>query len=263
MLPSIPKPKPAHSYNPAFEDWDALLRTEGDKEVAAEQARLAAEAAEVEAQARIKAAAVEPDQDPLLLDEEESAWEGIETEQEESECNAEWLNKKRPERKTKAERNKIKRRKQEEREKKRRDEVKRREQQANKIKEIVADFKSNDTPTKAVGGDDGEPNDCAVEQSIANEEDQEKLASKDDADLRRRNRLGRRALPPKDLELVLPDELQDSLRLLKPEGNLLRGRFRSMQVRGRVEVRKPVHQSKKPQRKTTEKWSYKDFTVVA
>ena len=255
MLPPIPKPKPAHSYNPAFEDWDALLRTEGNKEAAAERARLVAEAAEIEAQARIEVVAAAPDQDPLLLD-EESAWEGIETEHEESEGDAEWLNKKRPERKTKAERNKIKRRKQEEREKKHRDELKRREQQASRIKEIAAGFKSNDImPAGAVRGDDAE--------QVAYEEEQETLAPKDDADLRRRNRIGRRALPPQDLELVLPDELQDSLRLLKPEGNLLRDRFRNMQVRGRFEVRKPVHQAKKPRRKTTEKWSYKDFTVVA
>ena len=68
-------------------------------------------------------------------------------------------------------------------------------------------------------------------------------------------------LPQKDLELVLPDELQDSLRLLKPEGNLLKDRFRSVMVRGKVETRKPVFQSKKPKRTLTEKWTYKDFTI--
>ena len=253
-LPSIPKPKPAHSYNPAFEDWDTLLRAEGDKEVAAEQARIAAEAAEIEAQARIEAAAAEPEQDPLLLeDEEESAWEGFVSGYEETEDEVNSSMKKQSERKTKAQRNKIQRRKQEEREKKHRGEMKRREQQASRIKEIAAEFKAKDAmPSNAVG------------QPIAEEEGQEtSVAEEDDSSLRRRSRLGRRALPPQDLELVLPDELQDSLRLLKPEGNALRNRFRNLQVRGRIEVRKPVHQAKKPRRSTTERWSYKDFTIVA
>ena len=69
-------------------------------------------------------------------------------------------------------------------------------------------------------------------------------------------------LPPKPLELVLPDELQDSLRRLRPEGNLLRERFRSAVIRGRVEPRKPVVQPRKPKRYIVEKWSYRDFPIV-
>jgi len=64
------------------------------------------------------------------------------------------------------------------------------------------------------------------------------------------------------LELVLPDELQDSLRLLKPEGNLLDDRFRTLIVQGKLEARKPVLQPKKPKRKSTEKWAYKDFKLT-
>jgi len=63
------------------------------------------------------------------------------------------------------------------------------------------------------------------------------------------------------LELVLPDELQESLRLLKPEGNLLKDRFRSILVRGKVETRTPISQPKKARRTYTEKWTYKDFKV--
>ena len=65
------------------------------------------------------------------------------------------------------------------------------------------------------------------------------------------------SLPESPLELVLPDELQDSLRLLKPEGNLLKDRFRSILVRGKLETRKPIQQPKKKRRTYTEKWSYK------
>ncbi len=69
-------------------------------------------------------------------------------------------------------------------------------------------------------------------------------------------------LPPQSLELVLPEELQDSLRKLRPEGNLLRERFRSAVVRGRVEPRKAITQPRKPKRFLAEKWSYKDFPVA-
>ncbi|KAL8740246.1 MAG: hypothetical protein Q9184_008515, partial [Pyrenodesmia sp. 2 TL-2023] len=67
------------------------------------------------------------------------------------------------------------------------------------------------------------------------------------------------AEPP--LELVLPDELRDSLRLLKPEGNLLSDRFRNIMLRGKIETRKPISQPKKAKRTTTEKWTHKDFRV--
>lgn len=69
------------------------------------------------------------------------------------------------------------------------------------------------------------------------------------------------SLPDPDLEVTLPDELQDSLRLLKPEGNLLRERFQNLLVRGRVETRKANVQAKQAKRMETEKWSYKDFEV--
>lgn len=61
--------------------------------------------------------------------------------------------------------------------------------------------------------------------------------------------------------MVLPDELQDSLRKLKPEGNLLDDRFRTLIVQGKLESRKPVHQPRKAKREVTEKWSYKDFKI--
>ena len=67
--------------------------------------------------------------------------------------------------------------------------------------------------------------------------------------------------PEKPLEVVLPDELQDSLRLLKPEGNLLDDRFRTLVVQGKLESRKPVTQAKKAKRDVTVKWSHKDFKV--
>jgi nucleolar protein 53 len=71
------------------------------------------------------------------------------------------------------------------------------------------------------------------------------------------------SVPEKPLELVLPEELQDSLRLLKPEGNLLKDRFRNLLIRGKLETRKPIQQPKRAKRTYTEKWTYKDFTISA
>lgn len=73
--------------------------------------------------------------------------------------------------------------------------------------------------------------------------------------------LMKKRVPDRSLELVLPDELQDSLRLLKPEGNLLKDRFRSVLVRGKIEARKPIQQPKRAKRTLTEKWTYKDFKI--
>ena len=247
-LPSVPKPKPAHSYNPVFEDWDALLRLEGEKEMAIERTRLSSEAAKDLAQKRTSAAASEPEWDPLL--EEESAWEGFESEFE-GIAEPDGVKEKRPERKTKAERNKIKRRKEEAMKRKHGAHMMRRDKDAARAKEISSEITAKDAKRKA--------------QDKEIEVDPESLLGPrgDDTELRRRSRLGKHALPPQHLELVLPDELQDSLRLLKPEGNLLRERFRNMQVRGHIEVRRPVKQIKKSKRTVAEKWSYKDFTVTS
>ena len=69
-------------------------------------------------------------------------------------------------------------------------------------------------------------------------------------------------IPEAPLEIVLADELQESLRLLKPEGNLLRDRFRNMLLSGKMEARRRISQPKKPKTTITEKWSYKDWKLI-
>lgn len=61
--------------------------------------------------------------------------------------------------------------------------------------------------------------------------------------------------------MVLPDELQESLRQLKPEGNLLHDRFRNMLVNGKIEARKQIFQPKKARKHVSEKWSYADWRL--
>lgn len=141
-FPAVPRPQAGKSYNPMFEDWDKLLVEEGDREVEAELKRI--RAAEVE-QARLERIAAAQDERDDIQTEDESAWEGFESEYE----GEEWIKKRRPERKTPAERNKIKRRKEAERQSKQETEMKKRAQQAQKIKEISREA-SRDTKDEAV-----------------------------------------------------------------------------------------------------------------
>jgi nucleolar protein 53 len=241
-IPAVPKPKGGHSYNPAFHDYQDRLIEESEKAVEAERQRLAALEAErikLEAAARSAAEAEAAEARADLSEwEDDSAWEGFESAGEELNVKA-----KRPRRKTQAERNRIKRRKEEERKAKHEAAMKRKNAQAERIKQIALEVAERERQMALE----------KVEMSDASDEG-------DDVELRRRQ-LGKFKLPEKDLELVLPDELQDSLRLLKPEGNLLKDRYRSMLVRGKVEARRKIPFRKQAKSKVTEKWTYKDFSL--
>ncbi|PYH68825.1 Nop53-domain-containing protein [Aspergillus vadensis CBS 113365] len=234
-VPAVRKPTAGISYNPTFEDWDRLLQEQGEKAVEAEKKRLEEERKEEERQRLIAEA---QDDDGMVKSDDESAWEGFESEYEKPD----WLNKKRPERKTKAQRNKIKRRKEAERQARWEEQMKRKEEQAAKAKEAAERVE-------------------AQELARADESEDSSSEEGDDTVLRRRPLGGKLYAPEKPLEVVLPDELQDSLRLLKPEGNLLDDRFRTLVVQGKLESRKPVTQAKKAKRDVTVKWSHKDFKV--
>ncbi len=138
-LPAVTKPNGGLSYNPEFQEWEQVLTEEGAKEVEAEKKRLKEAALE---QARLDIIAAAQDERDDYQTEDESAWEGIESEYE----GGEWLKKRRPERKTPAERNKVKRRKEAERQSKRGAGRNVRAQQVQKIKDIAekveAEFKA-------------------------------------------------------------------------------------------------------------------------
>lgn len=241
-IPAVPKPKGGHSYNPAFTDYQDRLIEESEKAVEAERKRLEeleAERIKMEAAARSAAEAEAAEARADLSEwEDDSAWEGFESAGEELSVKV-----KRPRRKTQAERNRINRRKEEERKAKHEAAMKRKRAQEERIKQIALEVAEKERQMALE----------KVEMSDASEEG-------DDLELRRRQ-LGKFKLPEKDLELVLPDELQDSLRLLKPEGNLLKDRYRSMLVRGKMESRRKIPFRKQAKTKVTEKWTYKDFSI--
>ncbi|OTA63190.1 P60-like protein [Hypoxylon sp. EC38] len=241
---AVPKPTGGYSYNPAFTDYEARYTEESNKVVEAERKRLQEEEAErlkKEAAARSAAEAEAAEARAELSEwDEDSEWEGFQSGGEELKVSA-----KRPERKTKAQRNKIQKRKEEERRKRHEAKTKVRKAQLEEIKRIAKEVSERELERRL---------------AVANIEDSESSAEDNDEALRRRQ-LGRMKLPEKDLELVLPDELQDSLRLLKPEGNLLKDRYRSLLIRGRVEARRRIPFKKQAKTKLTEKWAYKDFSI--
>ncbi|KAH7322946.1 ribosome biogenesis protein Nop53/GLTSCR2 [Stachybotrys elegans] len=241
---AVPKPSGGYSYNPMFADYEDRLVEESEKAIEAEKKRIEAEEAERERQEAAARSAAEAEAAEARANmsewEEDSEWEGFQSGAEDDAPS-----KKRPERKTQAQRNRIKRRKEEEQLAKHKAAMKARRQQEQRIKEIAEEVAQRDQDKQLV---------------LSAEAASDSGSDVDDQKLRRRQ-LGKFKLPEKDLELVLPDELQDSLRLLKPEGNLLKDRYRSMLVRGKVESRRHIPFKKLAKRKLTEKWTYKDFVI--
>ncbi|KAL0944589.1 60s ribosomal biogenesis protein [Colletotrichum truncatum] len=250
QIPAVIKPSGGYSYNPTFDDYADRLEEESAKAVAAEEARLAAEEADRlkrEAAARSGAEADAAEARAQLSEwDEDSAWEGFESGVDDDKPSL-----KRPQRKTPSQRNRIKRRKEAEREAKHQLAMKKKAAQEERIKQIAAEIAERDAAKSALelAKEVGEGSDADDDDDIV-----------DEGPLRRRQ-LGKYKLPEKDLELVLPDELQDSLRLLRPEGNLLKDRYRSMLLRGKVEVRRHLPFKKQARTKLTEKWQYKDFKI--
>ncbi|TFK32719.1 ribosome biogenesis protein Nop53/GLTSCR2 [Crucibulum laeve] len=73
-------------------------------------------------------------------------------------------------------------------------------------------------------------------------------------------RLGRHKVPEGEVEVQLGEDLAESLRGLKPEGNLFRDRFLSMQQRALIEPRVPVLPKKRRNRIIEyEKHAWKNF----
>lgn len=70
-------------------------------------------------------------------------------------------------------------------------------------------------------------------------------------------RVGKHVVPKQRLDVQTGDELSESLRQLKPEGNLFWDRFQNLQARGLVEARRPVMPSRKYKKKEYDRHSFK------
>ena len=252
QISAVSKPNAGKSYNPSVDDWSALLEREGAAAVSAEEARLLAEAEAEgkEARALEEAAKVEAREREEYATDYDSAWEsewdGFQSENEKQV----WTSKQNT-RKTLAERNKVKARKERERAELHERKLKQREAQEKKIRDIAKEVSAKDKARRA--------HTMALRTTATGSD----ADSDEDGNVQlRRRRFGKVAVPDAPLEVVLPDELEDSLRRLKPEGNLMQERYRNLLVSGKVEVRKKQWQRKQAKKTLSEKWSYKDWKLA-
>lgn len=154
-VPAVRAPGAGVSYNPSFEEWDQLLQKEGEKEVEAEKKRLEEERKEQEKQRMIEESR---NDDGQVKSDDESAWEGFESEYEQPE----WLNKKRPERKSKTQRNKINRRKEAEKKAKWEARMKEKEEQAAQAKAVANQIMEQEGQQQDSDADSSEEGDDTV-----------------------------------------------------------------------------------------------------
>jgi len=240
---AVRRPAQEKSYNPTFQDWNDRLERVGEQEILKEKKRLEDAAKQEELKMKIQQAREEEEMLKGVDSEWESEWEGFASENEEK---PEWAQKM-PGRKTKVQRNKIARRKAEEGKKKHEAKQKAKQQQAERIKKLAKEVKEKERLKK----------EKEAQLALVPVED----SSDDGEEVEiRRKRFGKAPVPEAPLEVLLMDELPDSLRRLKPQGNVMTDRYRSLLLRGKVEPRK-AHQRKNPQKKYTEKWSYKDWKL--
>ncbi|KAF2859093.1 P60-like protein [Piedraia hortae CBS 480.64] len=240
------KPSASKSYNPAYPDWQASLQREGAAAVEAESARLRAEAEQKEKEARARAEAERVEQWEREDDEYGTEWEGFETEDEQPHTT------KQPRRKTPAERTKIKARKLREAEERGKKKQKMREAEEQRIAQIAKEVRRRQL---------GDGKDRAENGKNLTENGEEE--DKTDEVVLQKRRFGRLPVPEAPLEVQLTEDLTDSLRRLRPEGNLLTDRYRNALINGKLEVRKrrDREQHKQAKKTRTEKWSYKDWTL--
>ena len=137
-IPAVRVPEAEVSYNPQSTAYfDAFTRA-GQAEAKAEQKRLRAAEEEQRRQEKIALAAADSEHEASEDEDDESAWEGLDSEHE----STEWLSRRRPERKTQAQRNKIKRRKESERQARAEAQARRRARQADEIRKIAKEVEA-------------------------------------------------------------------------------------------------------------------------
>lgn len=84
--------------------------------------------------------------------------------------------------------------------------------------------------------------------------------AKQEAQKSQPRRLGRLKFQPQDMEVQLSDELAGSLRRLKPEGSVLKDRFKSLQKRNLIEPRERAKFKRRLKVKYVEKRAFREIT---
>lgn len=238
VVKPVEVPNEGKSYNPTIESWQALIKEEHDKEATREDERLKLE----EKQNRIQLIISNYDDNGELSesdddeDEEEIKEDNNDDDLEKLSVNKPVENKKKLRKERNKEKRKIERAKLE-------SELKALKKQIRDLENIPKLLAEAEKQVQAA---------IAASEAAASGANKKRKAPK----LSKNHKLVE--MP---LEVKLSDELADSLRLLRPEGNLAKERFRSLQERGLIEPRVPAVKKRKYAPKVTEKWSYKDIKL--
>lgn len=233
-------PHAGKSYNPSLISWKDLINQEFYKEKSKEDQRIELE----KYQERIKELIAtiddnEEQSDSEQDDENEGKKDKIlndSSDEESDEEEHQLLSINKPvkvKKKTKSQRNRL-----------------RKHQERMKLEQELKELKKQITELQRLKNIEDEVN---AKQGLIEEEKQKEKK-------RKHAKLGTKYHVMNDaLEVKLSDELNDSLRKLKPEGNLFYDQLRTLQSKGKVESRLPVKKKRRYAPKVTEKWTYKDF----
>lgn len=230
---AVVTPEGGKSYNPDHEEWMKLLKKESEREQNREEERnkLAQEKQRIEELMEQYTKEIDEDDDDNEDDEEEEAVE------ENADNDSQLKSVNQPVRVKKKSNSQRRKRAQE----------KERQNLQIQLKNLKQQIKDLEALPKL------------IEQELARFKRQEEERKAKEGTRKKVKKLGKHAIKDAPLEVKLSDELTDTLRRLKPEGNLTAERFRSLQQRGLVEARVPVAKKRKYTPQVTEKWSYKDF----
>ncbi|XP_035626848.1 ribosome biogenesis protein NOP53-like [Oncorhynchus keta] len=232
ILPAVEVIAPGGSYNPDFFSHQALLLEAHEVEVKRERAEL-----RIERQLAVK-------QEDTATEETvfQELVEGLveeEEEEEEEEDDVSIRGGLQQEKKT-----------EKERKRERADKIKSQQKQAARVftdkkqqlfqlRSIQATLKRREQRTRE-----------RVAQRKANQEAEKSMP----------RRLGRLKFQAQDLEIQLSDEIPGSLRTLKPEGSVLKDRFKSMQKRNMIEPRERAKFKRRHKVKYVEKRAFREIT---
>ncbi|KAI1314750.1 hypothetical protein EDD11_001765 [Mortierella claussenii] len=240
VVPAIKEAHPGASYNPTMQDHQGLLRLAHNEEL-----RILKDKERVDA----KLAYPKELDDMVAFDDQtggllEDSDDEDEEEDEDEDEGVEGMegavkSKKKKGKKSVTERNRLARAA----ERAKKDaQIKREKEllkQTNKVKEIMKTVEEEEEETER--------------KRLENEKKREE---KERAGMKR---VGRFNIPKERIHVQLQDELAESLRQLKPEGNLMKDRFQSFVERNLIEPRVPVAKRRRYRLKTYEKHSYKRF----
>ncbi|CAM0137364.1 unnamed protein product [Umbelopsis sp. WA50703] len=225
--PAVEVAEAGASYNPTMEDHQELLRKAHKIE------------ADKIAQRENISKQLEYRKELLDLNEEEAEDSEGEESDAHSDDDEETRKRKETKKKTRAERNRLKKAKETQQMEQRKKQEKELHKEITKLEEIEKTVEESELSslTKA-------------------EKRKAKKLAQEQAGL---PRLGKYFVQKAPIEVQLTDELSESLRSLKPEGNAFRDRFVSLQKRNIIEPRLPVNHKRRYRLKEYEKHSYKQF----